>query len=78
LVAQFSITIPPEPAGRKAAPLFFRPTPEAAARIASLSQRERYSVSEVIRWLLASAWQAQFGEDLNAPIVVPSEQEKTA
>jgi hypothetical protein len=74
-VAQFSLTLPPDSAGRKASAVFFRPTPEASARILSLCQRERYSVSQVSRWLIQKGWEAAFGEDINAPIVVP--QEKT-
>ncbi len=77
LVAQFSITIEPDSKGRKAAPIFFRPSPEAAARIDSLCQRERYTVSQISRWLIAKGWEAAFGEDINAPIVVPPDHEKT-
>jgi hypothetical protein len=73
-VTNYSVVIPrrPEP---KAAAIFFRPTAQAAARISSLCQQGNYTTSDVTRWLIAKGWETAFGEDLNAPIVVP--QEKT-
>ncbi len=77
-MTKFSVTIPPD-TGPKAPTINFRPSPNAYNRIHSLCQRERYTVSQVSRWLMQKGWEAVFGEDIDALIVVPAdEQQKTA